>query len=158
MFHRPWHIRSPRPRSATYNDKAYASCFNSAPSTFSLTSFIRLNILKSNGNFSPNHVARCYQHTSVKASSLPSSPTGATYRMISLLVVRIRMHQRAQRPPIDDQPWDESTKLRRREEIHFKHGHRMRSDGSIPKPVDAELGDCAHVLEGSAPWVTGDIG
>jgi hypothetical protein len=58
---------------------------------------------------------------------------------------RIRMNQNTQRPAINDQPRNESPKLRWREEVHFKHGYRVRPNWSFPELVDAELGDYAVV-------------
>lgn len=64
-------------------------------------------------------------------------------RMIPLLLLirRIRMDQRAQRAPIDDQPRDEGAELRGREEVHFEHGDGVWADGFVEEGVDAEFGD-----------------
>ena len=61
--------------------------------------------------------------------------------MIALLIVRVGVHEGRERAAIDDQPRDESAKLRWREEVYFKHGKGVRPDGAIPDLVDPELGD-----------------
>jgi len=40
-----------------------------------------------------------------------------------------------------NEPGNESAELGGREEIHFKHGHRVRTYRLFPEFVDAELGD-----------------
>jgi len=34
------------------------------------------------------------------------------------------------------------------EEVHFEHGHRMRTDRNVPDLVDAEFGDCFRESDG----------
>lgn len=53
------------------------------------------------------------------------------------LVMRIGMDQSTQRAAINNQPRDKSPELCRREEIDFKHGHRMRTNGFVEESVDA---------------------
>lgn len=67
----------------------------------------------------------------------------------------IRVDQGAQRPAIDDQPGDEGAELRGREEVHFEHGHWVRSHRSVPELVDAQFGDCG--LVGSVRFGDGDL-
>lgn len=50
------------------------------------------------------------------------------------------MNQSTQRATVNDQPRNESSKLRRREEVDFEHGHRMGADGPVPDSVNAKLG------------------
>ena len=61
--------------------------------------------------------------------------------MITFLIVRVGVHEGRERAAIDDEPRDESAKLRWREEVYFKHGKGVRPDGAIPDLVDPELGD-----------------
>lgn len=62
-------------------------------------------------------------------------------RMIPHLVVGVRMHERAQRTPINHQPRDKGPELLRREKVHFEHPQRVRADGLRPEAVDAEFGN-----------------
>lgn len=61
--------------------------------------------------------------------------------MISNIIPRIRMHQRAQRPPPNHQPRHKGPKLRRREDIHLKHPDRVRAYGSLEQRVDSQFGE-----------------
>lgn len=56
----------------------------------------------------------------------------------------IRMNESTKRAPIDNQPRNEGSKLRRREQIHFEHGHRVRSNRPIEESVNPKLGDCSQ--------------
>jgi hypothetical protein len=87
-------------------------------------------------------------------------------RMVSILITRVWMHQCRKWPPMDNQPRDESSKLRytdenaesvcrdeiqatsprmrrailtRRKYIHLEHPHRMRANRSIPHPINPQL-------------------
>ena len=57
---------------------------------------------------------------------------------------RVRVDQRRQWAPPDDQPGDEGAELRGREEVHLEHGVWVGADGFLPEAVDAELGDCGN--------------
>jgi len=63
--------------------------------------------------------------------------------VVSQLVISIRMDQNRQRPPVDDKPGNESTKLFGREYVNLKHGNRMRANRSIPYSIDAQLREFA---------------
>lgn len=54
---------------------------------------------------------------------------------------RVRVDQRRQRAPPDDQPGDEGAELRGREEVYLEHGVRVGADWFFPEAVDPELGD-----------------
>lgn len=54
-----------------------------------------------------------------------------------LLIRRIRMNQHAQRSPMDNQPRDERTKLRRCEDVDLEHGDGVWADGLVEEGVDA---------------------
>lgn len=53
----------------------------------------------------------------------------------------IWMHQRTQRTPVNHQPGNKSPKLRRREDVHLEHTHRVRTHGLIDHTVDAQFGE-----------------
>ena len=57
------------------------------------------------------------------------------------------MYQGTQRTAIDHQPWDESTKLGRGEEVDFEHGDRVRAYGAVEEGVDTEFGDCKWLVD-----------
>ena len=63
--------------------------------------------------------------------------------MIPHIVPRIRMNQRAQRPPPNHQPTDKSPKLLRRENIHLEHPDRVRAYRSLHQRVDPQFGELA---------------
>jgi hypothetical protein len=55
---------------------------------------------------------------------------------------RIGVNQRGQGTAPNCEPCDKSPKLRRGEDVDFKHGHRVRANGAIPELVHPEFGDC----------------
>jgi hypothetical protein len=61
--------------------------------------------------------------------------------VVSHIIPSVRVYQRTQRAPMDDQPGHERSELCWREEIHFEHSHRMWTDGTIPDLVYSELRD-----------------
>ena len=61
--------------------------------------------------------------------------------MIPPILPRIRMHERAQRTPMNHEPRHESAELLWREEVDFEHWFRVWTDGLVPDLVDAELRD-----------------
>lgn len=65
---------------------------------------------------------------------------GCSLRVVSLRVVGVGVYEGTQRAPVNDQPWNESSKLRRREEINLEHCHRMGTDGAIPDLVNPKFG------------------
>ncbi len=69
----------------------------------------------------------------------PVSHPGSSLCMIPLLIVRIGMYQGAQRASMDHQPRDERPELLWSEQVHFKHGHRVWPNGSVPYLVDTKL-------------------
>lgn len=65
-------------------------------------------------------------------------------RMIPNLLalrIRIRMHQRTQRPAVDHQPGNKSPELGGCEQVHFEHGDGVRADGVVEEAVDAKFGN-----------------
>jgi hypothetical protein len=67
--------------------------------------------------------------------------------MVSFFLVCVGMDQSGQRTSVDHQPWNESSKLLRREQVDLKHADWMRSKRSIPDPINSEFGDyckCQH--------------
>ena len=87
------------------------------------------------------------EHTQIQHNLL--SQPRCPLRMISLLLItlsrrrihRIWVHQHAQGPTIDYQPWNECPELRWREEVDFEHRDGVRTDGHLPEAVDSELGN-----------------
>jgi len=69
----------------------------------------------------------------------PVSHPSSSLCMIPLLIIGVGVYQRAQWASIDHQPWDERAKLLWSEQVHFKHGHWVRSNGSVPYLVNAKL-------------------
>ena len=55
------------------------------------------------------------------------------------------MNESTERAPINNQPRDKGSKLRGGEQIHFKHGHRVRADRPVEEGVNSKLGDCSEV-------------
>lgn len=53
--------------------------------------------------------------------------------MISQILARIRMHQRAQRTPPHHQPAHKRAKLLRRENVHLEHADWVRADRPLEK-------------------------
>lgn len=53
----------------------------------------------------------------------------------------VGMYQRAQGTPIDHQPWNEGSELRWCEEVDFKHGDWMWTNGFIPECIDPKFRD-----------------
>jgi hypothetical protein len=47
---------------------------------------------------------------------------------------------------MDDEPGNESSELRGREEVYFEHGNGMRPNGLFPETVDAKFGDCRELV------------
>ena len=78
-------------------------------------------------------------HQQKKKVDLPSRPL----TMIPHIISRIRMDQRAQRPPPNHQPTDKSPKLLRRENIHLEHPDRVRAYRSLHQRVDPQFGELA---------------
>jgi hypothetical protein len=78
-------------------------------------------------------------HAHVQWDRVPQ-PTGAL-RMVSLLVVRIGMDEGAEGSAMHDEPCHECPELGGIEQVHFEHRKRMRTDGLVPKAIDAEFGD-----------------
>lgn len=58
-------------------------------------------------------------------------------------VHRVGMHQHRKRAPPNRQPRHKRPELRRREQVHLKHGDRVRPHRPVPHPVDAQLGELA---------------
>ena len=61
--------------------------------------------------------------------------------MIPNIIPRIRMNQRAKRPPPHHKPAHKRAKLLRTENIHFEHANRVRADRSLEHRVDAQFGE-----------------
>jgi hypothetical protein len=63
--------------------------------------------------------------------------------MIPHIIPRIRMDQRAQRPPPNHQPPHKRPKLLGTEDIHLEHPDRVRAHGSLHQWVDPQFGELA---------------
>lgn len=63
-------------------------------------------------------------------------------RFPRLRVHRVGVDQDTERAAVDNEPGDEGTELRWREDIHFEHSDRVWADGLFPELVDAQLGNC----------------
>lgn len=72
--------------------------------------------------------------------------------MVPHIIPRIRVHERAQRAPVDDEPGDEGAELRGREDVDLEHSDWMRTEGFFEEWVGAEFGDCCIAGEGVLVW------
>lgn len=63
--------------------------------------------------------------------------------MIPHIIAGIRMHQRGQHAPVDDQPRHERAELLGREQVDLEHARHVRPDRPVPDLVDAQLGELA---------------
>jgi hypothetical protein len=80
-----------------------------------------------------------------KRLSKPSS----TLCVISNIIASVWMQQCRQGTTVDNQPWNEGTKLGRREQVDFEHGNRMGTNWLIPYSVYAQLRDCEEIISSS---------
>src|SRR2546421_2809604 len=93
------------------------------------------------------------KETEVKREPLPKPccPLGVVSLSLAIILC-VRMHESGQRAPVDHKPGNESAKLSWREQVHFKHSHWVRSNGSIPQSIYAQLGDCSSISRIEMRW------
>lgn len=80
------------------------------------------------------------EQANLKRERLPKP--SSTLCVISNVIASVRMQQRRQGTPIDNQPRNEGTKLSWREQVYFEHGNGMWAHWLIPYSVNAQLRDC----------------
>lgn len=96
-------------------------------------------LLSTRSNRTPS---RPLQNRQIQRQPLPQ-PRRPLRVISQLLPFRggIRMQQRTERAPIDDQPRHKGPELRRRQQIHLEHGDRVRPHRPVKEAVDSEFGD-----------------
>lgn len=57
------------------------------------------------------------------------------------LYIRIRVDQRTQLAPVNDQPGNKSSELCWGEHVYFEHGDGVRADRLVEEFINAQLGD-----------------
>jgi hypothetical protein len=83
-----------------------------------------------------------FKQTHVKWQPLPQpSSTLCVVSCFLAVILSVRMYERTQWPSVDDQPWDESPKLCRCEEIHLEHGNGVGAYRPVKQPVYAQFGN-----------------
>lgn len=103
--------------------------------------------------FATHLVLIFFQRPQIKRYSLSQPYCPLRMRPQSISVISIGMNKRRQRPSIDDQPRYEGPKLCGCENIDLKHCHGMRSNSTIPDPINSERYQVSSKIQDSVLMV-----